>query len=250
MAEKAEIHLEFPPAGYVMMTSSNGNIFHVTGQWRGALMSSLICVWINVWVNNSEAGDLRHYRAHYDVTVMSDGESVVPQSELCDLYSYKVHMWTLWPIFIQNPYGFPWYCLSNLWWRSLWRLQMSWCQIGSRPGIVNNRYWSWRHQIETFSAILALCVGNSPVTGEFPSQRPMTWSFDIFFDLHLNKWLSKQSKRMWFEMSSCSLWHHCNDQYIMVALQSEDFYGSFQACVCSAILIDCLAVHATEPHGA
>ena len=39
-------------------------------QWRGALMFSLICVWINDWVNNREAGDLRHYRAHYDVTVM------------------------------------------------------------------------------------------------------------------------------------------------------------------------------------
>ena len=40
------------------------------GQWRGALMFSLICVWINGWVNNREAGDLRRYRAHYDVIVM------------------------------------------------------------------------------------------------------------------------------------------------------------------------------------
>ena len=40
------------------------------GQWRGALMFSLICVWINDWVNNREAGDLRRYRAHFDVTVM------------------------------------------------------------------------------------------------------------------------------------------------------------------------------------
>ena len=40
------------------------------GQWRGALMFSLICVWINDWVNNHEAGDLRRYRAHYDVIVM------------------------------------------------------------------------------------------------------------------------------------------------------------------------------------
>ena len=39
------------------------------GQWRGALMFSLICVWINGWVNNHEAGGLRRYRAHYDVTV-------------------------------------------------------------------------------------------------------------------------------------------------------------------------------------
>ena len=40
------------------------------GQWLGALMFSLICVWINDWVNNREAGDLRRYRAHYDVIVM------------------------------------------------------------------------------------------------------------------------------------------------------------------------------------
>ena len=40
------------------------------GQWRGALMLSLICAWINGWVNNHTAGDLRRYRAHHDVTVM------------------------------------------------------------------------------------------------------------------------------------------------------------------------------------
>ena len=45
--------------------------------------------------------------------------------------------------------------------------------------------------METFSALLALCVGNSPVNGEFPSQRPVTGSFDVLFDLHLNKRLSK-----------------------------------------------------------
>ena len=41
------------------------------GQWRGALMFSLICVWMNDWVNNREAGDLRRHRGHYDVTVMT-----------------------------------------------------------------------------------------------------------------------------------------------------------------------------------
>ena len=40
------------------------------GQWRGALMFSVICVWINGWVNNRKAGDLRRYRTHYDVSVM------------------------------------------------------------------------------------------------------------------------------------------------------------------------------------
>ena len=41
------------------------------GQWRGALMFSLICAWINGWVNNREAGALRRHRTHYDVTVMN-----------------------------------------------------------------------------------------------------------------------------------------------------------------------------------
>ena len=40
------------------------------GQWHGALMFSLICAWINNWINNREAGDLWHHRAHYDITVM------------------------------------------------------------------------------------------------------------------------------------------------------------------------------------
>ena len=40
------------------------------GQWRGALMFSLICVWINGWINTREAGDLRRYRGHYDVIIM------------------------------------------------------------------------------------------------------------------------------------------------------------------------------------
>ena len=42
----------------------------VTGQWRRALIFSLICVWINGWLNNRETGDLRCHRAHYDVIVM------------------------------------------------------------------------------------------------------------------------------------------------------------------------------------
>ena len=65
--------------------------------------------------------------------------------------------------------------------------------------------------MEAFSALLAICVGNSPVTGEFPSQRPVTRSFDVFFDLRLNKLLSKQSQGWWFETPSNSLWRHCNE---------------------------------------
>ena len=61
------------------------------------------------------------------------------------------------------------------------------------------------------SALLALCAGNSSVTGEFPAQRPVTRSYDVFFDLRLNRQLSKQRSRWWFETPPCSLWRHCND---------------------------------------
>ena len=52
----------------------------------------------------------------------------------------------------------------------------------------------WCHQMETFSALLALCVGNSPVAGEFPSERPVMLSFDVYFDLRLNKRLSVDNR--------------------------------------------------------
>ena len=66
----------------------------------------------------------------------------------------------------------------------------------------------WRHQKETFSALRALCAGNSLVTGEFPAQRPVTRSFDGFFDLRLNKRLNKQC--WWLETPACPLWRQCN----------------------------------------
>ena len=72
----------------------------------------------------------------------------------------------------------------------------------------------WRHQMETFSALLALCDRNPVVTCGFPSQRPVTWSFDIFFDLRLNKRLSKRSSRRWCETPLRLLWRHCNDRSV------------------------------------
>ena len=75
--------------------------------------------------------------------------------------------------------------------------------------------------METFSALLALCAGNSPVTGEFPAQRPVTRSFGVFFDLRLNKRLSKQSWGWWFETLSRPLWRHCNDVLIFITIFSQ-----------------------------
>ena len=82
--------------------------------------------------------------------------------------------------------------------------------------LPRNKSW-WRHQMETFSALLATCAGNSPVTGEFPAQRPVTRSFDVFFGLRLNKRLSKQWRGWWFETPSSPLWRRCNfEKYIQM----------------------------------
>ena len=66
-------------------------------------------------------------------------------------------------------------------------------QSGDEIQIFRENTW-WRRQMETFSALLAMCAGNSPVSGDFPTQRPVTRSFDVFFDLRLNKRLSKNGR--------------------------------------------------------
>ena len=62
----------------------------------------------------------------------------------------------------------------------IWKAEVHPCQY------IQLFTW-WRHQMETFSALLAICAGNSPVTGEFPYRRQATRSFDVFFDLRLKK---------------------------------------------------------------
>ena len=81
----------------------------------------------------------------------------------------------------------------------------------------------WRHQMETFSALLAICAGKSPVPGEFPAQRLVTRSFDVFFDLRSNKRLSKHSWGWWFEMLSRPLWRYCDD-WTMTSWHGNAFY--------------------------
>ena len=96
-----------------MMTSSNGNIFRVTGplcgeihrspvnfphrvQWRGAVMFSLICAWINAWVNNRKAGDSRRHRPHYDVIVMAWKNLLVEYSNKMFWFNLSLIMCNIW----------------------------------------------------------------------------------------------------------------------------------------------------------
>ena len=86
---------------------------------------------------------------------------------------------------------------------------------------LNQLVQNVRHRQRFYDSIMCPAIIESifcvtgPLWGEFtgglPSQRPVTQSFDVFFDLGLNKQLSKQSRRWWFETPSRSLWLHCND---------------------------------------
>ena len=80
----------------------------------------------------------------------------------------------------------------------------------AHPSLILTLLSRWRHQMETFSALLAICAGNSTVPGEFLTQRPVTRSFDVFFDLRLNKRLAKHLRGWWFETLSRPLWRQCN----------------------------------------
>ena len=75
---------------------------------------------------------------------------------------------------------------------------------------MNRKYSWWRHQMEKFPTLLAICAENSSVTGEFPAQRPVMRSFNAFFYLFLNKRLSKQSWGWWFGTPSRPLWRYRN----------------------------------------
>ena len=95
---------------------------------------------------------------------------------------------------------------------------------------IPTKYMGWSLHMMTssngnFSALLAICAGNSPVTGEFPTQRPATRSFDVFFDLRLNKLLSKQWWSWWFETLSRPLWRHCNDKSKLPSWVSKNHWN-------------------------
>ena len=99
--------------------------------------------------------------------------------------------------------------------------------------------------METFSALLAISAGNSPVTGKFLAQRPVTQSFDIFFDLRLDERLSKQSWGWWSETPSSSLWRHCNDILTFEVLSPPESSQNNLTLMLSAVAVNilCAQVH-------
>ena len=76
-------------------------------------------------------------------------------------------------------------------WQATWRTRLITSGYARSRGFIAVSWWC--HQMETFLALLAICAGNSPVSGEFHAQRPVTWSFGVFFDLRLNKgWVNNR----------------------------------------------------------
>ena len=77
--------------------------------------------------------------------------------------------------------------------------------------------------METFSVLLTICAGNSPVSGEFSAQKPVTRGFGVFFDLCLTKRLNKKSWGWWFETPSTPLWRHCNETHEWKSSQYTEY---------------------------
>ena len=94
------------------------------------------------------------------------------------------------------------------------QLQFKW-NSPCGPQCTNSFITWWRHQMETFSALLALCAGNSPVPVNFPHKGQWRRALmGVFFDLRLNKRLSKQSWVWWFETLPRPLWRHSNVTWV------------------------------------
>ena len=154
------------------------------GQWRGALMFSLICVRLNGWVNNREAGDLRCYRSHYDVIVMI---KTILTTNLFSKYSW-LQRW------LQNSI----FNFLDRWW---YRLPHSLTTNTTHDDVIK-----WRHFPRCWPFVRG--IQRSPVNSPDKDQ----WRGTLI--CALNKRLSKQWWRWWFETPSRSLWRHCNGYHV------------------------------------
>ena len=152
--------VRFSAANLRMMTSSNGNIFRVTGPLCGEFTGpgefptqrpvtrsfdvSLICVWINGWVNNREAGDLRRYRGHYDRSRW------IPHTKASD-----AELWCFFDLRLnkrlsKQPWGWWFETLSWSLWRHCNGTQNSW------PGVMGGKFLGFFIQRQCHFQVLQL----------------------------------------------------------------------------------------------
>ena len=115
--------------------------------------------------------------------------------------------------------------------------------VGRCVSLDANQTFVMMTKMETFSVLLALCAGNTPVINEFPSQRPVTRSFDVFVDLRLNKRLNIYSWRRWFETPSGSLWRHSNVPQLLGGASFHEFQCYRLIHLLSWFIIMCIIFH-------
>ena len=114
------------------------------GQWRGALIFSLICAWIKSWVNNRKAGDLRQHGAHYDVTVIFTPSNILRpcktscggQIDIIICVDQLISPWTKWAPFI-----------GPLCWESTGKRRI----LTQRVITAARAPTSWRHHVNTYT---------------------------------------------------------------------------------------------------
>ena len=103
------------------------------------------------------------------------------------------------------------------------------CHFKNEATIVTCSWW--RHQIETFSTLLAICAGNSPVTGAFPTQKPVTRSLDVFFDFRMNGWVNNG------EAGDLGR-HRAHYDVIVMSIICHVFWTSETCCLFHHVLVD------------
>ena len=193
------------------------------GQWRGALLFSLICARINAWVNNSEAGDLRHNHAHYDVTLMLRLIAHINLLWISDLYENGKVQPSLTNNLLtstQNRYGRQ-YMIQEVLYSSYYYIHMriyrflfrAILELQLKFVVTNSTIAdSWRcHVIEMLSTDLAVCEGNRPVSGGFriPPQKAINLELSCFILLAENTfWTILELPMVWDAITL--MWHHCN----------------------------------------
>ena len=185
------------------------------GQWRRDLIFSLICAWINAWVKNRDACDLRRHRAHHDVIVMNKGRTVCIFLRMC------CRLLTCLPLrWRHNGHDGvsnhqPHDCLLNRLFGLTSKLSVTGFCVGNSPGTgefpaqmasnaENVSIW-WRHHTlpmsdenkwlfmktswhgHAFRITGPLCERHQPVTGGFPQKGPVTRSFDVFRTVSWNE---------------------------------------------------------------
>ena len=160
------------------------------GQWRGALMFSLICIWINGWVNNGEAGDLRRSRAHYDVIVMDILHQYKRQKTILT-HRYVTIDCRLRHNASTHPYhcdASTWNAISNL--LDIYSIPLRW-RHNDHTGVSNhqphgcllNRLFRLRSKKTSKLRVTGLCAGNSPGPVNSPHKGPVTRKIFPFDDV-------------------------------------------------------------------